>query len=177
MPDLCLADALFLAALFAASFDGRTLVSGSVVLSLKQAAMFKEFKEFIAKGNVLELAVGVILAAAFGAVVKAFTDGVMMPPIGLVLGGVDFSDLAVVLKDGAGVEGTETYVEPVLLKWGYFVQMVIDFLIIALVLFMVIKAYNNFLRKKEVTPDEVPPASTKEEILLKEIRDLLARGR
>ncbi len=139
--------------------------------------MFKEFKEFISKGNVLELAVGVILAAAFGAVVKAFTDGILMPPIGLALGGVDFSDLAIVLKDAVGVEGTDGYLAPVLIKWGFFVQMVIDFLIISFVLFLVIKAYNNFLRKKEATPDEVPPAPTKEETLLTEIRDLLARGR
>ena len=139
--------------------------------------MFAEFKEFIAKGNVLELAVGVILAAAFGAVVTAFTDGVLMPPIGVALGGVDFSDLALTLKEGVGVPGTEDYVEPVLLTWGLFVQRIIDFLIIALVLFMVIKAYNNFLRRKEAAPAEVPPAPTTEEKLLAEIRDLLARGR
>ncbi len=139
--------------------------------------MFKEFKEFISKGNVLELAVGVILAAAFGAVVTAFTDGVLMPPIGLALGGVDFSDLALTLQDGVGVEGTDVYVAPVTINWGFFVQKVIDFLIIAFVLFVVIKAYNDFLRKKEAAPPEVPPAPTKEETLLTEIRDLLARGR
>ena len=139
--------------------------------------MFQEFKEFISKGNVLELAVGVILAAAFGAIVPAFTDGVLMPPIGLALGGVDFSDLAIVLQDGVGIEGEEGYVEPVLLKWGLFVQKVIDFVIIALCVFLVVKAYNNFLRKKEAEPAPVPPAPTKEETLLTEIRDLLARGR
>ena len=139
--------------------------------------MFQEFKEFISKGNVLELAVGVILAAAFGAIVTAFTDGVLMPPIGLALGGVDFSELAVVLQDGVGIEGEDGYVEPVLLKWGLFVQKVIDFLIIAFCVFLVVKAYNNFLRKKEAEPEEVPPAPTKEETLLTEIRDLLARGR
>ena len=139
--------------------------------------MFQEFKEFIAKGNVLELAVGVILAAAFGAVVTAFTDGVIMPPIGLALGGVDFSDLAVTLQDGVGIEGEADYVAPVEIRYGYFIQKVIDFLIIALVLFMVIKTYNNFLRRKAAEPDPVPPAPTTEEKLLIDIRDLLARGR
>ena len=142
--------------------------------------MFKEFKEFIAKGNVLELAVGVILAAAFGAIVTAFTDGVLMPPIGLALGGVDFSDLAITLQEptaGSEIGDDGFATDGVYIKWGYFVQKCIDFLIIALVLFAVIKAYNNFLRRKEAEPAEVPPAPTKEETLLTEIRDLLARGR
>ncbi len=139
--------------------------------------MFQEFKEFISRGNVLELAVGVILAAAFGAIVTAFTDGVLMPPIGMALGGVDFSDLALILEPAQiGADGVVVQ-EAVEVKWGLFVQKVIDFLIIAFVIFMVVKAYNNFLRKKEAEPDEVPPAPTKEEKLLTEIRDLLARGR
>ena len=137
--------------------------------------MFKEFKEFISRGNVLELAVGVILAGAFGAIVTAFTDGVIMPPIGLALGGVNFSDLAFPLQEAQGVPDTETYVAAVEIRWGAFVQSVIDFLIIAFVIFMVVRAYNNFLRKKEEAPAPAAPAPSKEELLLTEIRDLLAR--
>ena len=137
--------------------------------------MFEEFKEFISRGNVLELAVGVILAAAFGAVVSAFTDGVLMPPIGLALGGVDFSDLAIVLEPAQlGADG-EVVQEAVAIKWGLFVQKVFDFLIVGFVVFLVVKAYNDYLRKKEAEPDPAPPAPTKEETLLAEIRDLLAR--
>ena len=132
--------------------------------------MIKEFREFIMKGNVLDLAVAVIIGGAFGKIVTSFVNDVLMPPIGMALGGVNFNDLAVVLKEGA--EG----VEPVLLKYGAFLQTIIDFLLIALAIFMVIKAYNA-MQKKEEEPaaPPAPPEPSNEEKLLAEIRDLLAK--
>ena len=142
--------------------------------------MFQEFKEFISRGNVMELAVGVILAAAFGAIVTSLTGDVLMPIVGYFAGGVDFSEAALTLgtpeidaETGLAVPGTGG----VVIAYGRFIQTIIDFLIISLVIFMVVKAYNNYLRKKEAEPEEVPPAPSKEEVLLGEIRDLLARGR
>ena len=138
--------------------------------------MFKEFKEFIARGNVMELAVGVIIAGAFATIVASLTGDILMPIIGFFAAGVDFSDLALTLgdpqfdADGNVIAGTG-----VQLTYGNFIQTVIDFLILAFVVFLLVKGYNNFLRKKEEAPAEVPPAPSKEEVLLTEIRDLLAR--
>jgi large conductance mechanosensitive channel len=123
-----------------------------------------EFKEFAMKGNVVDLAVGVVIGAAFGKIVNSLVNDVIMPPIGLAIGGVDFKDLAVRL-------GTNPAGEPVLLKWGMLVQTAFEFLIIAFVLFMVIKAINRLKRPSEAVP--VPP--TKTEQLLQEIRDQLAK--
>ena len=132
--------------------------------------MIKEFREFIMKGNVLDLAVAVIIGGAFGKIVTSFVNDVLMPPIGMALGGVNFNDLAVVLKEGA--EG----VEPVLLKYGAFLQTIIDFLLIALAIFMVVKAYNSMQKKEEEEPaPAAPPEPSNEEKLLAEIRDLLAK--
>ncbi len=127
-----------------------------------------EFKEFAVKGNVMDMAVGIIIGAAFGKIVSAFVGGVMMPPIGMLLGGVDFSELAYVIEPATATA------EAVTIKWGAFVQTAIDFLIIALAVFMVVKAMNNMKKKEEEAP-EAPPEPSNEEVLLKEIRDLLKK--
>lgn len=129
-----------------------------------------EFKEFIAKGNVLDLAVAVVIGAAFGKIVTALVDKVIMPPIGLLIGGVDFSDLSVTLK-AASVDAAGNAVPPVVLAYGEFLNAIIQFLIIAFVIFMLVKAINR-LRK----PAEAAPAATPEDVLLlREIRDELKR--
>jgi len=128
--------------------------------------MMSEFKKFAVKGNVMDMAVGIIIGAAFGKIVSSFVSGVMMPPLGLLIGGVDFTDLAYVLKPA-----TET-AEAVTIQWGAFVQTTIDFLIIAFAVFMVVKFMNNLKKKQEEEPAKAPEPS-KEEKLLTEIRDLL----
>ncbi|MCB1582324.1 MAG: large-conductance mechanosensitive channel protein MscL [Marinicella sp.] len=128
--------------------------------------MMAEFKKFAVKGNVMDMAVGIIIGAAFGKIVSAFVNGVMMPPLGLLIGGVDFSDLVLVLKPA-----TET-AEAVTLQWGAFLQTTIDFLIIAFAVFMMVKFMNNLQKKEEEQP-AAPPEPSNEEKLLTEIRDLL----
>lgn len=134
--------------------------------------MLKEFKDFINKGNVLELAVGVILAGAFGAIVTSFTGDVMMPLIGMFMGGVDFSTYAIELVAPVTNAAGEVTKEGVSIGIGKFIQTIIDFLIIAFVIFMVVKAYNNSKKKEEAA---APPAPPKNEVLLEEIRDLLKK--
>ena len=129
-----------------------------------------EFKEFAVKGNVVDLAVGVIIGAAFGKIVTSLVNDVIMPPIGLVTGGLDFSKQKWVLKAAEGTK-PETAI-----SYGMFINNVIDFLIVAFVIFLLIKGINSLKRQEEATPS-APPAPTKEEILLTEIRDLLAKGR
>jgi large conductance mechanosensitive channel len=124
-----------------------------------------EFKEFAMKGNVIDLAVGVVIGAAFGKIVSSLVADVIMPPIGLAVGNVDFKDLAVAI-------GTNPAGQPVLFKYGVFIQTVFEFLIIAFALFLVIKGINRLKRPSPSMP--VPP--TKSEALLQEIRDLLAKG-
>jgi large conductance mechanosensitive channel len=131
-------------------------------------SIVKEFKEFAMKGNVVDMAVGIIIGLAFGKIISSFVSDVLMPPIGLLLGGMDFSKYAWELKPGS--EG----VEPVLLKYGVFINTAIDFLIIAFAIFMVIKAINSMKKKEEAAPTP-PPALSKEEVLLGEIRDLLKK--
>lgn len=128
--------------------------------------MMSEFKEFAVKGNVMDMAVGIIIGAAFGKIISAFVSGIMMPPLGLLLGGVDFSELAIVLKEAS--EG----IEAVTWKWGLFVQTSIDFLIVAFAVFMMVKVMNNMKKQEEEAPAE-PPKPSSEEVLLTEIRDLL----
>jgi large conductance mechanosensitive channel len=127
-----------------------------------------EFKEFAMKGNVVDMAVGIIIGAAFGKIVASFVGDVLMPPLGLALGGVDFSDLAIVLKEAVG----ET--PAVKLAWGKFVQTVIDFLIVAMAVFVGIKAMNSMKKKEEEAPAK-PASPPKQEVLLEEIRDLLKK--
>jgi large conductance mechanosensitive channel len=130
--------------------------------------MLQEFKQFAMRGNVMDMAIGIIIGAAFGKIVSSIVSDVIMPPIGLLLGGVDFSNLAITLREGA--DG----IEPVLLKYGVFINTVIDFIIIAFAIFMVVKAINSMKKKEEEKP-AAPPEPTKSEILLAEIRDELRK--
>lgn len=132
-------------------------------------SMMSEFKEFAMRGNVVDLAVGLVIGAAFGKIVTAFVNDVLMPPIGLAIGGVDFSDLAVTLK--AAADGQEA----VMLNYGSFVQTVVDFTIIAFAIFLVVKGMNSLKKKEEAAP-EAPPEPSAEEKLLTEIRDLLKQS-
>jgi large conductance mechanosensitive channel len=127
--------------------------------------MTSEFKQFAVRGNVIDMAVGIVIGAAFGKIVSSFVADIITPPIGLLLGGVEFSKLAVVLKEAAGEA------DAVSLNYGIFIQTLFDFIIIAFAIFMVVK-WMNSLQKKEAPPPPPPPPS-KEEILLSEIRDLL----
>ncbi len=131
--------------------------------------MLKEFKAFAMRGNVIDLAVAVVIGGAFGKVVTSVVNDIIMPPIGMLLGGVDFSELKVIMK-----EATED-VEAVAINYGAFINTIIDFLIVALAIFMVIKAINATKRKHPAPPPPAPPMPTKEETLLTEIRDLLAK--
>ena len=125
-----------------------------------------EFKKFAMRGNVVDMAVGIIIGAAFGKIVSSLVGDVIMPPIGLLLGGVDFSNLEIVLK-----KATET-APAVVIGYGKFIQTVLDFLIIAFAIFALIKAMNSLKKKEEATP-AAPPAPSKEELLLTDIRDIL----
>ena len=136
----------------------------------------KEFKEFALKGNVMDMAVGVIIGGAFGKIVSSLVNDILMPPIGFLLGGADFKDLKLVLKEGVPAVGDVPAVDEVALKYGAFIQSCIDFFIIALCIFVMIKLMNKLVRKNEVEPAPAPapdPEPTKEEVLLTEIRDLL----
>ncbi len=129
-------------------------------------SLMKEFKSFAMRGNVMDMAVGIVIGASFGKIVSSFVADVIMPPIGLLIGGVDFSKILWTLKDA-----TET-TKAVTINIGVFINTVIDFIIIAFAIFMVIKGMNS-LKKKEEEKPAPPPAPTKEEILLTEIRDAL----
>ncbi len=140
----------------------------------------KEFKEFAVKGNAIDMAVGVIIGGAFGKIVSSLVDNIIMPPIGVLTGGVDFTSLKVVLKeavpaqvDAAGNE-IQAAVEAVTLNYGQLIQDVVDFLIIALCVFCMVKAIMKLNKKKEEAPAPAPEPSN-EEKLLTEIRDLLAK--
>jgi large conductance mechanosensitive channel len=128
--------------------------------------MMSEFKSFAMRGNVVDMAVGIVIGGAFGKIVSSFVADVLMPPIGLLLGNVDFSDLAVTLS--AASEGAEA----VMLRYGVFIQTVVDFMIIAFAIFMVVKSMNA-VTKEEEAPPPAPPEPSKEEVLLTEIRDAL----
>jgi large conductance mechanosensitive channel len=128
----------------------------------------KEFKEFISKGNVADLAVGVIIGAAFGKIISSLVDDILMPPIGYLLGGVDFADKKILLI----AADTVNKVEEVSIRYGNFINTVIQFLIVAMCIFAVIKAINTLKRKEEAAPAAPAPPSA-EETLLAEIRDLL----
>lgn len=137
--------------------------------------VFQEFKEFAVKGNVVDMAVGIIIGAAFGGIVQSLVDQVIMPPIGLITGGVDFSELKWVLTpDNPATEA----VEEVAIQYGAFINTVIQFLIVAFVVFMLVKGINKLRREKAAEPaPETPPAPTPTEALLAEIRDELKAGR
>jgi large conductance mechanosensitive channel len=128
--------------------------------------ILKEFKEFAIKGNAVDMAVGIVIGAAFGKIIASMVADLIMPPIGVLIGGVDFTKLAVTLKEAVGDAPAVT------LKYGIFIQTVVDFTIIALAIFMVVKLINK-LKKQELDIPAAPPEPTKEELLLTEIRDLL----
>jgi len=133
-------------------------------------SMMQEFKTFAMRGNVVDMAVGIVIGAAFGKIVSSLVGDIIMPPLGILLSQVDFSQLAVTLRaasDGAAA---------VELRYGAFIQTVLDFLIVAFAIFMVVKGINRMKKKEEAKPTP-PPAPTKEETLLGEIRDLLKAGR
>ncbi|MBT4850194.1 large-conductance mechanosensitive channel protein MscL [Candidatus Parcubacteria bacterium] len=127
--------------------------------------MLKEFKKFALKGNVMDMAVGIIIGAAFGKIVSSFVADIIMPPIGILLGGVDFSNLSITLKEAS--EG----VEAVTLKYGLFINTIIDFVIIAFAIFIVIKQINKLKKKEEAKPTQ----PTEDILLLREIRDSLKK--
>jgi len=138
--------------------------------------MIKEFKEFAAKGNVVDLAVGFILGGAFSTIVKSLVNDVLMPPLGLLLAGVDFENLKITLKE-AVMNGEEVVTEAVTINIGLFINNCISFLILALALFFVVKGINQMKRMQEGDPEPETPAETppppREQVLLEEIRDLL----
>lgn len=136
--------------------------------------MLKEFKEFAVKGNVVDLAVAVIIGGAFGKIVSSFVNDIVMPPIGILIGGVDFKYLNIILKD-ATTDAAGEAVAAVTLNYGMFIQNVIDFAIIAFVIFLAVKGIKNLSKKKEEAPAPPPPAPTASEKLLEEIRDLLKK--
>lgn len=141
--------------------------------------MFKEFKEFAMRGNVIDMAVGIIIGAAFGTIVKSLVADIIMPPIGLLLGNVDFSNIFSVLKQGTTV-GPYLTLEAaqqagaITINWGVFFNTVISFLIVAFAIFMVIRSINKLKKKQEEVP-VAPPALSNQERLLAEIRDLLKK--
>jgi large conductance mechanosensitive channel len=128
-------------------------------------SILREFKEFAVQGNAVDMAVGIIIGAAFGKIVSSLVADVVMPPIGVLVGGVDFSDLAVTIKEASG------NTPAVMLKYGSFLQTVVDFTIIALAIFLMVKLINRL--KKQQVEAPAAPEPTKEELLLTEIRDLL----
>ena len=139
--------------------------------------MLNEFKKFAMRGNVVDMAVGIIMGAAFGSIVKSLVDDVIMPPIGLLLGNVDFSDLFIVLKQGLTAGPYETLAMAkeagaVTLNVGVFINTIISFLIVAFAVFLLVRSINR-LKKREEEKPAAPPAPTKQEVLLAEIRDIL----
>ncbi|HOV99723.1 MAG TPA: large-conductance mechanosensitive channel protein MscL [Bacteroidota bacterium] len=129
-------------------------------------SMIKEFKEFAVRGSVIDMAVGIIIGAAFGKIVSSLVGDVIMPPIGVLLGGVDFTGLVLTVKEAAA--GTPA----VVISYGKFIQTVVDFIIVAFTIFIFVKGINSLKRKEKEAP-KVSPAPSTEEILLGEIRDLL----
>lgn len=130
--------------------------------------MLQEFKQFAMRGNVMDMAIGIIIGAAFGKIVSSLVSDVIMPPIGMMVGGMDFSSLSFVIKEAS--EGSSA----VVLKYGIFINTVIDFVIIAFAIFLLVKGINT-LKKKEEEKPAAPPAPTKSEVLLAEIRDELRK--
>lgn len=156
-------------------------------------AFFKEFKEFAIKGNVMDMAVGVIIGGAFGKIVASLVNDILMPPIGALLGNTDFSRLRVDISKmrdvtssavqsvgsvvtGNPATGTPAAAEPIYWNYGAFIQQCVDFTILAFCVFMMVKLMNKLIRRKEAAPAPAP-APTKEELLLTEIRDLLKNGK
>ena len=139
-----------------------------------KSTFLQDFKAFAMKGNVIDMAVGVVIGGAFGKIVSSLVSDIIMPPIGMLVGGMNFSNLHIVLQKAHMNEATGKMVEAVTLNYGNFIQTTIDFLIIAFSIFIAIKFMNKLRTKKEETPaPTAPPAPSKEEVLLTEIRDIL----
>jgi large conductance mechanosensitive channel len=138
--------------------------------------MMKEFKEFAMRGNVVDMAVGIVIGGAFGKIVSSLVKDVIMPPIGKLMGGVDFAQLKYIIQE-AVMEGETVKVEEVAVRYGSFIQTILDFIIIAFAIFMVIRGMNKMKRKEEEAPaaPPAPPEPSKEELLLAEIRDELRK--
>lgn len=136
--------------------------------------MLKEFKDFINKGNVLDLAVGLIMATYFGAIIKSLVNDIIMPPVGKMLGGVDFNELKYVISEAVMNAEGEVETAEVAVSYGAFINTIITFILVAFCVFMVVKGYNNIKKKEEEAP-AAPPAPSNEEVLLGEIRDLLKK--
>lgn len=141
-------------------------------------SFIKDFKQFAMRGNIIDLAVAVVIGGAFGKIVTSFVNDILMPPLGMLLGNVDFKDLKLILQQGkeAVIQG-DVILQPAVLEvtWNYgmFIQNIIDFLIIALSIFMVLRAFMKLQKKEEAAPPPPPPEPSNEEKLLTEIRDLL----
>ena len=133
-----------------------------------------EFKEFVSKGNVVDLAVGVVIGAAFGKIVTSLVEDILMPPIGILIGGVNFADLKYTIQQ-SGVDASGKVIDAVTINYGNFIQVAISFLIVALAIFMFVVKPMNAMKKKEVAAPASPPTPSKEESLLSEIRDLLKK--
>ena len=133
-------------------------------------SMIQEFKAFAVRGNVVDMAVGIIIGAAFGKIVSSAVADIVMPPLGMLVGGMDFSDLAVTLKDASAAAPA------VMLGYGKFIQSLLDFTIVAFAIFLLVKGINT-LKRQEAAAPSAPPTPSKEEQLLGEIRDLLKAGR
>ncbi|NIA11622.1 MAG: large-conductance mechanosensitive channel protein MscL [Nitrospiraceae bacterium] len=133
-------------------------------------SLMKEFKAFALKGNVIDMAVGIVIGVAFGKIVTSLVADIIMPPIGVLLGGVDFSNLVVIIKHAVGDASAVT------INYGKFLNTIIEFLIIAFSIFLVVKGINATKKKEEAAP-KAPPAPPKQEVLLEEIRDLLKQNR
>jgi len=129
-------------------------------------SIVQEFKEFAVKGNMMDMAVGIIIGAAFGKIVSSLVADVIMPPLGMLIGGIDFSAMGILLKEGVG------NTPPTMLRYGAFIQALFDFLIVAIAIFLLVKGINRLRRKKEEAP-AAPPAPPREQVLLQEIRDIL----
>ncbi len=141
-------------------------------------SMLKEFKDFAMKGNVIDLAVGIIIGAAFGKIVSSVVNDVIMPPIGLMVGGINFTDIKIIMKDAITDPATGKVIkEAVTLKIGSFLQTLVDFTIVAFSVFLMVKGLNSLSKKKEAeaAPPPPPPTATKDQELLTEIRDLLKK--
>ncbi|MDE5650148.1 MAG: large-conductance mechanosensitive channel protein MscL [Duncaniella sp.] len=137
--------------------------------------MLKEFKEFAMRGNVIDMAVGVVIGAAFGKIISSLVDDIIMPLVGVATGGMNFTDYKWVIQQ-AVIDGTtkEVLKPEVTMNWGSWIQTIVDFLIVAFCIFIAIKGINQLKRQKEETPEpEAPAEPTKEEVLLTEIRDIL----
>lgn len=135
-------------------------------------AFIKEFKEFAMKGNVVDMAVGVIIGAAFGKIVSSLVDDIIMPLVGVATGGINFTDYKWVIKD-AVMKGTEVLEPEVTLNWGAWIQTIVNFLIVAFCIFVMIKFMNQLRKKKDEEPAHAPAEPSNEEKLLTQIRDLL----